>query len=126
MANQAFLGINYTGYRGFVEARDLLLSFFDGSLDRTIEVIDALNFEDDVQAHIVSYIPDIVEQMGSLDDQLAFIAHMQEIQAQHPEVDFGSAFFYAQLKLNFDSSSPSKNSTDDGPPNKEVYFGGSL
>ena len=88
-----------------------------------IAFLDAIDFNDEVDQHIITCIPTITSRLGRFGAQFLFISHLVSLQKKFPNVYFESAIRWAQLSCDFTSG---KNSTDDGPPNKEVYFGGSL
>lgn len=95
--NQALLDIAYDGYSAFVDARNLLLSFFNEDIEKSLSIINSLDFNNPIFAHLVTFIPEIVQQISSADDRKIFIDRLHEIKSQYPKINFDLALFYASL-----------------------------
>ena len=105
-----------------------LIGLFGTDATQAIALLDMIDFNGESEQHLLSYLPDVVRHLPTFGSKFLVIEHFKKLQEKFPNVKFGPAIFWSQMNAGyFDSAlGRGKNSTDDGPPNKDVYLGGSL
>ena len=111
---------------GYEPLKEELINSLAKDVTITIAFLDSLDFNNKVDRHIITFIPEIASRLGRFGAQFLFIEHIKELQKKFSNIDFSYALAWAQLYCGFTNGANGKNATDDGPSNKDVYFGGSL
>lgn len=98
----ARLDINYDGNSDYVEATETLKKLLTDNVEQANNLIDTLNFDNPIEAHILSFVPDIVGNFRTLEDRISFVSHLESLQERFPNVSFSPALFYASLSCGID------------------------
>ena len=95
----------------FARCRSQVLDFFRTDAMQAINLLNALDLNDSVDAEIVDFFPDIVSNFRTFGERFLFISHIETLQAQYPNIDFSRALFFSRLNYHRDNN----NSISDNP-----------
>ena len=76
-----------------------------GALSQNVSIatafLDSLDFDNEVDQHIITCIPDIASRLGRFGAQFLFIEHVKDLQQRFPAVHFATAIHWAQFHCGF-------------------------
>lgn len=87
----------YEGCQDFVDSKNLLIKLLSGDINHAISLISSLNFSKLCEAHILKFIPDIVNNLKSQKDKETFIKFISSLKNTYPSLDLERSLFYTNL-----------------------------
>ncbi len=76
-----------------------LIDTLASDVDNAGRFINSLDFNDKVDAHIINFIPKIIEKLKTFGERLAFMDYINAIQKNYPHLNLGELSFNMILSM---------------------------